>query len=114
MLRVRDEAVRGVGFDDAAVTQDDDAVCAAVGDAQIVSDEEDAHACCGVTGGGGGLAEGVDKVEDLGLDGGVKGGRGFVGDEESGLACDGHGDHDALTHAAGEFVGELRPSALGF
>jgi len=52
-------------------------------------------------------AEAGEEGDDLGLDGDVEGGGGFVGDEQLGAAGDGHGDEDALAHAAGELVGVL-------
>ena len=45
-----------------------------------------------------------DEFEDLGLDGNVQGSGGLVGDEDFGLADEGHGDHHALPHAAGELM----------
>ena len=47
------------------------------------------------------LLQVVDQVEDLFLDGDVEGGRGLVGDQELGLAGDGHRDHHPLLLAAG-------------
>src|SRR5205814_6059714 len=47
----------------------------------------------------------VEEVDDLGLDGYVQGGDGFVGDDEFGAEGQGAGDADALALAAGEFVG---------
>lgn len=89
-------------------------------DAEVVRNEKDAHAlwrggnCVAGSSGGRGAAQGVNEVEDLCLDGDVESGSGFVGDEERGLARDCDGDHDALSHAAGEFMGELISAALWF
>jgi hypothetical protein len=47
----------------------------------------------------------LDLLDDLRLGGHVEGGGGLVGDEQVGLAGDPDGDHDALSHAAGELVG---------
>ena len=44
------------------------------------------------------------QIDDLGLDGHVKGRGRFVGDEQLGLARKGHGDHGALAHASRELV----------
>ena len=60
-------------------------------------DEEDGHAAL--------VAELAEDVEDLGLDGDVQGGGGLVGDEQLGVAGEGHGDHDALLLPAGHLVG---------
>ena len=66
-------------------------------DAEVVRDEEDGGALL--------APEGVELVEDLGLDGDVEGGGGFVGDDEVGPEDGGDGDHDALAHAARELEG---------
>ena len=47
------------------------------------------------------------QVEDLGLDRHVQRRGGLVGDQQFGTARQGHGDHGALPHAAGQFVGIL-------
>ena len=54
----------------------------------------------------------VDEVEDLGLDGHVERGGRLVGDEQLGLAGQGHGDHDPLAQAPRELVGVV-VQALG-
>jgi hypothetical protein len=61
--------------------------------------------------GGAGGAGVEEEVEDLRLNGDVEGGGGFVGHDEVGFGEEGHGDHGALAHAAGEFVG---PGAEAF
>ena len=50
------------------------------------------------------LLQPQQQVEDLGLDGRVERGGGLVGDDELGLEGEGHRDHRALPHAAGELV----------
>ena len=45
-----------------------------------------------------------EQVENLGLDGDVEGGDGFVGDDDAGVEHEGAGDGDALALAAGEHV----------
>ena len=57
--------------------------------------------------------EGVELVEDLGLDGDVEGGGGFVGDDEVGLEGRGDADHDALAHTARELERVRLGHALG-
>ena len=52
------------------------------------------------------------QVEDLGLDRDVEGGRRLVGDEQLGLAGEGHRDHHALGHAARHLVREGLEAAL--
>ena len=92
------EHLEGRGLlDDLPCVHDEDAVRAAGDDPHVVGDEDDRHLQF--------LAEAVDEVEDLRLDGDVEGCGGLVGDEEFRLAGQGHGDHDPLAQAAGELVG---------
>jgi hypothetical protein len=53
------------------------------------------------------------QVEDLRLDGDVERGRRLVGDQELGVAGQGHGDHHPLAHAARELVRVVAEPALG-
>ena len=62
-------------------------------------DEDDRHAEL--------LLQRLHEVQNLRLDGDVERGGGLVGDQDIGLAGQRHGDHDALAHTAGEFVGIL-------
>jgi len=80
---------RLLGLD--AAVHDHDTVTASRDDTHVVSDEQDAHVEF--------RAERVDDVEDLGLNGHIEGGRGFVGDQQFGLADETHGDDDALAKA---------------
>ena len=50
------------------------------------------------------LLEVADQVEDLSLHRHVERGRRLVGDQDLGVEGERHGDHDALSHAAGELV----------
>ncbi len=68
-------------------------------DAEVVRDEQDGHVPLGLE-----LAE---QVQDLRLNGHVEGGGRLVGDEQFGIAREGHGDHGPLPHAAGHLVGIL-------
>ena len=92
-------------LDDLAGVHDEHAVGPAGDDAHVVGDEDDRHLQL--------PAELVDEIEDLGLDGDVERGRGLVGDEQLGLAGEGHGDHDALAQAARELVGVGVEALLG-
>ncbi len=65
-------------------------------DAHVVGDEDDAHLHLGL--------EAADQFEDLRLDRDVEGRGRLIGDEQLRLAGQGHGDHHALAHAAGELV----------
>ena len=58
----------------------------------------------------GGIAlplHGLQHVQDLGLDGHVQGRGGLVGDDQLGVAGEGHGDQHPLAHAAAELVGKI-------
>ena len=72
-------------------------------DAQIVRDEHDGHVVLAL--------QVTHEVEDLRLDRHVEGRGGFIGDEDGGFAGQGHGDHGALQHAAGELE-RILPGAL--
>ena len=78
-------------LDDLAGVHDRHAVAHLGDDAQVVGDEHDR--------GAGLVAQVAHQVEDLGLDRHVEGGRRLVGDEQLGLAGEGHRDHHALGHA---------------
>ena len=54
-----------------------------------------------------------EQVEDLGLDGHVQGGYGFVGHDEFRVHHQGPGQADALALAAGKFVGVDRSAQAG-
>ena len=73
-------------------------------DAEVVADEQDRDPGVGLH-----LA---DELEDVRLHGDVERGRGFVGDQERGLARQRHRDHDPLAHAAAERVRVLRRARL--
>ena len=64
--------------------------------AEIVGDEQDAHAAP--------LLQVADQLEDLGLGGDVERRGRLVGDEDRGFEGERHGDHRALALAAGELV----------
>ena len=54
----------------------------------------------------------TDEVEDLLLNGNIKGSRRLVTNQEFGAGDEGHRDHDTLAHAAGKFMG-VRMDAFG-
>src|SRR3990170_258941 len=74
-------------------------------DAQVVGDDD--HGGAQLSG------EAGQQLQDLGLDRHVEGGRGFVGQEELGVAGERHRDHDALAHAARELVGVIVDAGAG-
>ena len=91
------EQLTGLGLLGHLAGVHDDHPVGAPGDhAHVVGDEDHGHGQL--------LAEVVDEVEDLGLDGDVEGRGGLVGDEQLGLAGQRHGDHHPLAQASGELV----------
>ena len=91
------EVVAGADFDDFAEVHDGDAVGDVPHDGQVVGDEQVGEVEFAL--------QVVEEVDDLGLDGDVEGGDGFVGDDQFRAQGQGAGDADALALAAGEFVG---------
>lgn len=73
---------------DFAVFHDADGFGVVFGESEVVGDEDNRHAHL--------FLEVVQEVEDFCLNGYVKGGGGFVGDEQGGVVEQRHGDHDAL------------------
>ena len=65
--------------------------------AEVVGDEYDAHVVF--------LLKGAEEVENGFLDSDIKGGGGFVGDEQVGVADECHRNHDALFLPAADFMG---------
>ncbi len=57
-------------------------------------------------------AQTLEQREDLRLHGDVECGGGFVGDEKARAVDERHGDHDALTLAAGELMRVVAETAL--
>ena len=96
VLGIFQDFVHGAGFDDLAAKHHGNAVGNAADDAEIVRDEDDAHAQL--------TAEIGEEVHDLLLNGDIECGGGFVSDEELRLAAERHGDHHALLHAAAQLV----------
>ena len=96
MRGVGEDAGGGAGLDDLAGLHHGDAVGDAADDAEVVGDEEHAHAL--------GLLHLGEEVEDAGLDGDVERGGGLVGDQDVGAVGERHGDHHPLALAAGELV----------
>ena len=57
--------------------------------------------------------QGAQQVQDLGLDGHIQGRGGLIENQHIGLGQQRHGDHHALAHAAGQFMGILVEPARG-
>ena len=91
------EAIGGGGFHDPSGIHDIDLIAALRHDGEIVGDKDD--------GGAKFFLPVFDEIENLLLHRHVKCGRRFVGNEDFRTGDEGHGDHDALAHSAGEFVG---------
>ncbi len=95
----------GAELDQVAGVHDGDAIGDVRDDGEIVRDEKHRQSEF--------VAEVVEQVEDLLLDGDVERGGGLVGNEELRAVDDGHGDHDALPHASGELVRVAAGALLG-
>jgi hypothetical protein len=96
VLRRLKQFCHGALLDDATRVHDCDSICPRRDDAEVVCDQQDAHAQRGL--------EIVEEVQDLGLDGDVKCCRWLVGDEELGVRGKGHRNHAALSKTPGQLV----------
>ena len=96
VLRIGEEGLGGIVFDDLAVGHYIDAVGHVAHDAEVVGDQQDRHAEAGL--------QVLEQSEDLRLDRHVEGGGRLVGDQQVGLVGQGHGDHYTLALAARELV----------
>ena len=92
-------------LDEPAAVHHRDVVSHVRHDAEVVSDEDQTHP--------GLVLELLEQGHDLCLDGDVEGSRRFIGDEHPRVERDGHRDHDALTHTAGELVRVVVGALLG-
>ena len=63
---------------------------------QVVRDHDQRHVVLAL--------QAHQQLHDLGLNGHIQRGSGLVGDQQFGVATDGHGNHHALVHAARELV----------
>ena len=112
LARVAQHFLDGAVLDHLAVAQHDDAIGDVGDDAEIMRDEQHAHAAL--------APEIVDQAEDLALGGDIERGRRLVRDQQRGLVRHRHRDHDALALASGEFEriaigkqGRVRQADLG-
>ena len=83
--------VGGTGLGDATRVHDRHAIGYLRHHAEIVGDPHDRQPVL--------VLDLPDQIDDLRLDGHVEGRGRFVGDEQLGLARQGHGDHGPLAHA---------------
>src|SRR5678815_2181336 len=96
VLRIAENFARRSVFDDFAAKHHRDAVGDPFDDAEVVRDQNDRHVEPAL--------EVFELVDDLRLDGDIERGGWFIGDQQIGLAAQGHRDHRALLHAAAELV----------
>ena len=83
-------------LDEAAALHDGNAIAEVADERHGVGDEEVGEAVC--------VLEGAEEIDDLGADGDVQCADGLIEDEELGFECEGAGNVDALTLAAGELM----------
>lgn len=95
----------GSGLDDPASIHHHDTVGDLGDDTQIMGDEQDAHAALAL--------QFLQQVENLRLDGDIKGSGRLVGNQHARVTGQGHGDGHALAHAARKFVRILLRPAGG-
>ena len=79
-----------------AGVHDDDAAAHLGNDAQVVGNQQDAHAFL--------LLDLLHQVQNLRLDGDVQRSGRFVRNQQFRVTAHRHGDHDTLAHTAGELV----------
>ena len=105
MARVGIGLAGGGPFHDAAGIHDVDAVGVARDHAEIVGDHDHGHAEP--------ARQALHQLEYLSLYCDIQRGGGLIGQDEGGVAGQGHGDHHPLPHPAAELVGILSQSPLG-
>ena len=103
--RALEQGARGGQLDDLPGIHHGHAVGDVAHDAEVVRDEQDAHAQA--------LLELAEQLEDLRLDGHVQRGGRLVGHEELRFAGQRHRNHDALLHAAGHLVRVVADARFG-
>ena len=105
MCRGAKDFLLGPEFDHAAGIHHGHAISNLRNYGKIVRDEKHREAELG--------AEFCEQVEDLGLDSDIKRGSRLVSDQHLRAVDDGHGDHDALSHAARKLVRIVAGAAIG-
>src|SRR5881296_206628 len=96
MLRVLVDVADAPAFHDLPGVHDRHRVARLRHDAEVVGDQDHREVELAL--------ESLEEFEDLRLDHDVQRGHRFVRDHDPRIACEGHGDHDPLPHAAGELV----------
>src|SRR4029077_10686749 len=105
MARPLEQGTHLGDFDDSTEIHNSDAVADMPHHRKIMADEQDGEAE---------LAPDLEEeIDDLCLDGDIKGGDRLVGDQETRLEHDSPRDADALTLAARKFMREALDIALG-
>ena len=100
-----DDLLDRARLDHLARVEDDHPVAQLPDHGQVVGDEQHRQAAL--------VAQVLEQLDDLRLDGDVEGGGGLVGDEQPRVAGDRDGDHDPLQHAAGQLGRDLVEDPLG-
>ena len=106
MANLREQRARRRRLHEPARVHHRDVVGAARDDPEVVGDEHHAHVALALLR--------LQEVEDLGLHGDIERGRGFVGEQQLGTACEGDRDHHPLPHAARQLVRVLAHAPLRF
>src|SRR5690606_33599666 len=94
LVRCTVDLIAGPGFHHTPVLDHGHRVGDLVHRTQVVADEQDRGAVL--------VLEALEQLQDVGLHTDVERGGGRVGDDERRVQRDGHRDHDALAHPAGE------------
>ena len=105
MAGLVEDLVDGTGFDDFAAVHHDDTVGEFCNEPEIVSDQNQPRT--------GAVLDLFEDLDDLSLNGDIKGRCGFVGDDQGRVVRNCHGDHGSLPHATRILVGVLVESGLG-
>ncbi len=100
-----DELLCGSLFDDLPGIHHGNPLGDVRNESEIVGDHQDGHAHL--------LLDVSEQFDDLGLNGDIERGSGFIGDQQFRFGGQGHGDHDALLHAPTELVGVIPGTSFG-
>ncbi len=86
----------GARFDHFAGIEDVETIAAAADESDVMRHEEERHLACG--------HNFIDQVEHFRLGGNVERGGGLIGNQELRSASEGHGQYNALLHAAAQLA----------
>ena len=105
MFRLAEDLLGRPVFDHVAGIHHEHVAAGLGDDSQIVRDQNDGRSQAPL--------HLVHQLDDLGLNRDVERGGRLVGDQDVGVAGQGHGDHDALPHPSGELMRVLAHPLLG-